>query len=85
VARKFKTIEPTQVTKEQIARRAYEIYVKNGCHAGHAEDDWLQAEYELMQRPVGELVKISARKSSRIPASIQLLIGVVHAAIFLSN
>ena len=83
MAKKFKEIELTQVTHEQIARRAYEIYVANGCQNGHAEDDWLQAEYELLRRPVGELVKISERKTSRIPASVKLLIGVVQAAILL--
>ena len=38
-----------------------------------------------VRRPVGELVKISERKTSRIPASVKLLIGVVQAAIVLAQ
>jgi len=35
---------------ESIARRAYEIFESDGRVAGHALDDWLQAETELFQR-----------------------------------
>lgn len=34
-------------TQEQIARRAYEIYLARGRDDGHDVDDWLQAEQEL--------------------------------------
>jgi len=33
---------------EQIARRAYELYVWRGREDGHDLDDWLQAETEIM-------------------------------------
>jgi hypothetical protein len=33
--------------REEIARRAYEIYLERGQIPGHAEEDWLQAEREL--------------------------------------
>ncbi len=33
--------EPTQ---EQIAFRAYEIYVKSGCALGHCTENWQEAE-----------------------------------------
>jgi len=33
---------------EQIARRAYELYVWRGREDGHDLDDWLQAEAEIM-------------------------------------
>jgi hypothetical protein len=35
------------VTTDQIARRAYEIYVARGKSDGRAADDWYQAEREL--------------------------------------
>lgn len=31
-----------------IRRRAYELYEKRGCQDGHAEEDWLQAEAEIL-------------------------------------
>jgi hypothetical protein len=36
--------EPTQ---EQIATRAYEIFLARGGEPGHNEEDWYQAEREL--------------------------------------
>ena len=35
------------LTHEEIARRAYEIYVEKGCPQGQSEQNWLQAEQEL--------------------------------------
>jgi hypothetical protein len=34
-------------TQEEIARRAYEIYLARGSEEGHDVDDWIQAEQEL--------------------------------------
>jgi len=36
--------EPSQ---DEIARRAYELYLQRGSVPGHETDDWLQAEAEL--------------------------------------
>jgi hypothetical protein len=33
--------------EEEIALRAYEIYLERGKRDGNDVDDWLQAEYEL--------------------------------------
>lgn len=41
-----KSEEPTH---EQIAARAFEIYLRNGCRPGEDEQNWLQAEKELRQ------------------------------------
>ena len=49
-------------SREEIARRAYEIYLERGQIPGHAEEDWLQAEKELsggfgekvVQQPLGQ-------------------------------
>lgn len=32
---------------DQVARRAYELYLQRGGQPGHAMEDWLQAEREL--------------------------------------
>jgi Protein of unknown function (DUF2934) len=34
-------------SNEEIARRAYEIYLDRGCENGRDVDDWLAAEKEL--------------------------------------
>jgi hypothetical protein len=34
-------------SEEQIARRAYEIFLARGANHGSAEQDWFQAEREL--------------------------------------
>ena len=35
------------VTEQDIARRAYDLYLARGHEHGHDLDDWLQAEREL--------------------------------------
>jgi Protein of unknown function (DUF2934) len=35
--------------QEKIALRAYDRYLQRGGEDGHAEDDWLQAEQELLK------------------------------------
>lgn len=43
-----KKIAPKRVpTREQIEKRAHEIYVKRGGGDGHELDDWLTAEQQL--------------------------------------
>ena len=34
-------------SSEEIARRAYEIYLRRGSSNGHELDDWLEAERQL--------------------------------------
>jgi hypothetical protein len=36
-------------TAEQIAHRAYELYMERGCEDGHDLADWLAAERELTE------------------------------------
>jgi hypothetical protein len=36
-----------EITREQIARRAYEIWVKQGCCHGRDQQHWLDAESQL--------------------------------------
>jgi hypothetical protein len=58
VPKKKKTIEfrttqrepqPEPMLEQAIRQRAYELYVERGMVPGHALDDWLQAEAELVQ------------------------------------
>ena len=34
---------------EEIAQKAYELYLQRGSVPGHETDDWLQAEAELIE------------------------------------
>jgi hypothetical protein len=36
-----------KITREQVAQRAHEIWVKNGCKHGQDEQNWLEAERQL--------------------------------------
>ena len=46
-------IEPGQEINDLIARRAYELFESSGFTHGHADEDWLLAESEiLLQAPV---------------------------------
>lgn len=36
--------------QEQIRRRAFELFELRGREDGHDQDDWLQAESELVQQ-----------------------------------
>ncbi len=49
IASPLETVEATP-TDDEIARRAYQIYEARGGAHGRDVDDWLQAERELRQR-----------------------------------
>lgn len=40
----------TSPTHEEIALRAYEIYLERGGAPGDALEDWIRAEHELMEK-----------------------------------
>jgi hypothetical protein len=40
-------IESKEVSKENIARRAYELYTQRGCEPGKDVEEWTSAEKEL--------------------------------------
>jgi hypothetical protein len=40
--------KPSNDTEEKIRLRAYELYEERGKIEGHASDDWLQAEAEVL-------------------------------------
>jgi hypothetical protein len=37
-------------TQQEIRLRAYELHVAGGCVHGRDQDDWLQAERELIEK-----------------------------------
>ena len=67
---------------EQIAARAYQLYLERGRTHGHDVDDWLQAEYELMQLPVRKLAELDPPVVSRGKARSKSIIELVHAAMY---
>ena len=46
-------IEPAQEINDLIARRAHELFESSGFTHGHADDDWLRAESEILPGPGG--------------------------------
>jgi len=40
--------ETKEITEQEIRERAYEIFEKRGGHGGDADEDWYQAESELL-------------------------------------
>jgi len=51
-----------QPTHDEIALRAYQIYVERGCTPGDPMQDWLRAEQELLAAS-----KKPGRKSKIVP------------------
>lgn len=51
-----------QPSQDDIALRAYHIYLERGCTPGNQQEDWLRAERELTEAP-----KKSRRKSKIVP------------------
>src|SRR5262245_22000164 len=41
------TISAGAPSRDDVARRAFELYCQRGCEDGHDVQDWLQAEQEL--------------------------------------
>ena len=44
---KPQSVVPKTITHEQIAERAYQIFLKRGFGPGDAASDWLEAERQL--------------------------------------
>jgi hypothetical protein len=43
-------VTPATLTHEDIARRAYQIYIEKGCPQDQSEEIWLQAEQDIKRR-----------------------------------
>jgi hypothetical protein len=71
-------------TDQQIRQRAYEIFVQSGREPGYAVDNWLQAEYELMQLPVRKIAELELPKIKSNKIHKASLVSLVHMAVILS-
>ena len=69
--------------EEQIRQRAREIFLQRGSQPGHEIDDWLQAEYELMQLPVRKIAELAPPKAKQGKVAKASLVSFVHAALLL--
>jgi hypothetical protein len=70
------------LTPEKIAARAYQIYLERGRANGHDLDDWLQAEYELMELPVRKLAELEPPPAARGKARSKSLVELVRTAMY---
>ena len=50
---------------EDIARRAYELYLQRGGEQGKDVEDWIRAEKELNSEPVAGPAKTKAAQAGR--------------------
>ncbi len=41
-------------TREAIAKRAYELYMKDGCQEGHCQKYWHEAERQVTRKDVAD-------------------------------
>lgn len=69
-------------THEEIAARAYQLYIERGRVDGYDKDDWLQAEYELMQLPVRKLAELEPPKQAKGQPKRKSLVELVRAAMY---
>jgi len=70
---------------EKCKRRSGEgqIYLARGSEQGHAEDDWLQAEYELIHLPLAKLAKLDVALVKKETVQNHKLFDLTRAALFL--
>jgi len=72
-------------TEEQIRAKAYQIYLERGCEPGHDLDDWLQAEYDLMQLPVSKIAELDPVAIDQETANNLMLIRLVNEVMSLQR
>ncbi|HUI06686.1 MAG TPA: DUF2934 domain-containing protein [Verrucomicrobiae bacterium] len=70
-------------TEEQIRARAYQIHLQRGGEPGHEQDDWLQAEYELIQLPTEEIADLEPPRTEDGRPHTKSVVHVVRAAVVL--
>ena len=67
---------------EQIAARAYQLYLERGRTDGHDVDDWLQAEYELLKLPVRKLAELESPTMGRGKLRTKSIVDLVRTAMY---
>jgi len=58
-------IERKELSKEDIAHRAYQLYITRGCEQGKDVEDWVRAEKELTGEAVVGPAKAMAASTAR--------------------
>jgi hypothetical protein len=58
-------IERKELSKEDIAHRAYQLYIARGCEPGKDIEDWVRAEKELTDEVVAAPGKAMATAAGR--------------------
>lgn len=53
----LKSAENEPAPHDEIAKRAFELYMARGCTPGSHEEDWFQAEHEVNTRQTAEMKK----------------------------
>ena len=74
-------MQVNRLTGQQIRQRAYEIFVQSGRKPGYEVDNWLQAEYELMQLPVRKIAELEPPRTKSNKIRKASLVSFVHAAV----
>ena len=69
-------------THQEVAARAYQLYLERGRVEGHEIDDWLQAEYEVMQLPVRKLAELELQTIPRDKTRKKSIVDLVRAAMY---
>jgi hypothetical protein len=85
-ARRRTSMTKRSPTHQEIAARAYQLYLERGRQHGHEVDDWLQAEYELMELPIRKLAEMELPapvKAARPAFRKRSLVEVVQTAMML--
>jgi len=68
-------------SEEQIRARAYEIYLQRGSRPNREMDDWLQAEYELMQLPIRKLAEMHPPEQKKTGVRRPALVSLIQTAL----
>ncbi len=74
-----------ELMEEYIRLRAYQLFEERGCQHGHDVDDWLQAEYELMQLPIRKLAELEPSAARKHPLTGKSVVTLVQAALIASS
>jgi hypothetical protein len=56
---------PGQATHDEIAQRAYQLYLLRGGAEGHDLEDWLQAEQEIVQETTATAIPENSQNRTR--------------------
>jgi len=82
MSKSFRDVPQSLPSQDKIRARAYEIAMSRGFQPGHDLDDWLQAEYELMQLPIRKIVEIRPPKAAKPSSTCQSIVTRVRSVLF---